>query len=385
MSIQTTTSSGFSLPQEWREPLVWLAIGSALVALFLPLAFLAGDDGIAKPLRTPAGLCVLLIAGAVVSVRFQSWLGDGLLFLSAHVVVGILLFMLPAYAGVAGWGFWLLLASSWFLAWHTVSRLSSRKANGQLQLALNLLIPFIFGVWLLILWQMLTVGGGVPSILLPPPSLIGQRIAESLPTLWADFYQTFILGVVPGYIIGCGAGFLVAVLVDKIPFLQRGLLPVGNMASALPIIGIAPIMVMWFGFGPSSKIAVVVIMIFFPMLVNTVAGFAASGNMEKDLMRTYAASYGQTLQKLRMPNAMPFIFNALKINSTLALIGAIVAEFFGSPTVGMGFRINTEFGRLNTDLVWATIAVAALAGSVFYGLIALIERKVTFWHPSARG
>lgn len=385
MSVQTATTPGFRLPQEWREPLVWLAIISAVTALFLPLAFLAGDDGIAKPLRTPAGLCVLLIGGAVISVRFQNWLGDGLLFLATHIVVGILLFMLPAYAGVAGWGFWLLLACSWFLAWQTVARLSSRKADGRFQIALNLLIPLIFGVWLLILWEMLTVGAGVPSILLPPPSQIGQRISESLPTLGADFYQTFVLGVLPGYIIGCGAGFLVAVLVDKVPFLQRGLLPVGNMASALPIIGVAPIMVMWFGFGPSSKIAVVVIMIFFPMLVNTVAGFAASGSMERDLMRTYAASYGQTLQKLRMPNAMPFIFNALKINSTLALIGAIVAEFFGSPTVGMGFRINTEFGRLNTDLVWATIAVAALAGSTFYGLIALIERKVTFWHPSARG
>lgn len=385
MSVQSTTPPSFSLPQEWREPLVWLAIVSALIALFLPLAFLAGDDGIAKPLRTPAGLCVLLIAGAVVSVRFQSWLGDGLIFLAAHLVVVILLFMLPAYAGVAGWGFCLLLASSWFLAWQTVSRLSTRTAKGHLQTALDLLIPIVFGVWLLILWETLTVGAGVPSVLLPPPSQIGQRIAESLPTLGADFYQTFVLGVLPGYIIGCGAGFLVAVLVDKIPFLQRGLLPVGNMASALPIIGVAPIMVMWFGFGPSSKIAVVVIMIFFPMLVNTVAGFAASGSMERDLMRTYAASYGQTLHKLRMPNAMPFIFNALKINSTLALIGAIVAEFFGSPTVGMGFRISTEFGRLNTDLVWATIAVAALAGSTFYGLIALIERKVTFWHPSARG
>ena len=232
---------------------------------------------------------------------------------------------------------------------------------------------------------MIVVGAGVPYVLLPPPSQIGLRIAESLPVLWADFQQTFLLGVVPGYIIGCGAGFLVAVLVDRVPFLQRGLLPVGNMASALPIIGVAPIMVMWFGFGPASKIAVVVIMIFFPMLVNTVAGFASAGNMEKDLMRTYAASYGQTLLKLRLPNAMPFIFNALKINSTLALIGAIVAEFFGSPTVGMGFRISTEFGRLNTDLVWATIAVAALAGSTFYGLIALIERRITFWHPSARG
>ncbi len=385
MSDITASSKAPGLPEEWREPLIWLAILCTITALFLPLAFLAGDDGIAKPLRSPSGLCVMLIAGAIASVRFQSWLGDLLLFLSSHLTAGILLFMVPAYSGAAGWGFWLLLISSWLLAWQLVSRLSAHRLEGRLQTLLDLAIPIIFGLWLLLLWEMVVVGAGVPFVLLPPPSQIGARIAESLPLLWADFQQTFLLGVLPGYVIGCSAGFVVAVLVDKVPFLQRGLLPVGNMASALPIIGVAPIMVMWFGFGPGSKIAVVVIMIFFPMLVNTVAGFAAAGNMEKDLMRTYAASYWQTLLKLRLPNAMPFIFNALKINSTLALIGAIVAEFFGSPTVGMGFRISTEFGRLNTDLVWATIAVAALAGSTFYGLIALIERRITFWHPSARG
>jgi NitT/TauT family transport system permease protein len=89
--------------------------------------------------------------------------------------------------------------------------------------------------------------------------------------------------------------------------------------------------------------------------------------------------------KLRLPAAWPFIFNALKINSTLAMIGAIVAEFFGSPSVGMGFRISTEMGRMNTAMVWAEILVAAIAGSLFYGIVALIERKVTFWHPSVRG
>ena len=92
----------------------------------------------------------------------------------------------------------------------------------------------------------------------------------------------------------------------------------------------------------------------------------------------------QTLLKLRLPTAMPFIFNALKINSTLALIGAIVAEFFGTPIVGMGFRISTEVGKMNLDLVWATILVAAIAGSAFYGVLALIERATTFWHPSFR-
>ena len=187
-----------------------------------------------------------------------------------------------------------------------------------------------------------------------------------------------------GYSMGCLSGFLVALLIDKSSFLKRGLLPVGNLVSALPIIGVAPIMVMWFGFDWHSKAAVVVIMTFFPMLVNTVAGLSAADHMQGDLMKTYAASYTQSLMKLRLPQALPFIFNALKINSTLALIGAIVAEFFGTPIVGMGFRISTEVGRMNVDMVWAEIAVAAVAGSVFYGLITLIERMCTFWHPSFR-
>jgi len=141
---------------------------------------------------------------------------------------------------------------------------------------------------------------------------------------------------------------------------------------------------MWFGFDWPSKAAVVIVMTFFPMLVNTVSGLAAANRMQHDLMKTYAASYWQTLFKLRLPEALPFIFNALKINSTLALIGAIVAEFFGTPIVGMGFRISTEVGRMNVDMVWAEIAVAAVAGSLFYGFIALLERLSTFWHPSQR-
>tara|TARA_B100000945_G_scaffold313089_1_gene308556 strand:- start:1337 stop:1645 length:309 start_codon:yes stop_codon:yes gene_type:complete len=99
-------------------------------------------------------------------------------------------------------------------------------------------------------------------------------------------------------------------------------------------------------------------------------------------MKTYNASYAQTLFKLRLPSALPFIFNGLKICSTLALIGAIVAEFFGSPIKGMGFRISSEVGRFALDMVWAEIFVAALAGCLFYGLISLIEKQLTFWHPS---
>ena len=141
---------------------------------------------------------------------------------------------------------------------------------------------------------------------------------------------------------------------------------------------------MWFGFDWQSKAAVVVVMVFFPMLVNTVQGLQATDAMQRDLMRTYGASYWATLFKLRLPAAMPFVFNGLKIGTTLALIGAIVAEFFGSPVRGMGFRISTSVGQLALDMVWAEIVVAAIAGSAFYGLMTLFERTVTFWHPSQR-
>ncbi|MFC0809700.1 ABC transporter permease [Ensifer sp. P24N7] len=274
--------------------------------------------------------------------------------------------------------FWL---AAWaFNEWLVRQQFASDAANNAARLA----VPLLFGITILVLWEGIVRGFAVPSVLLPAPSMIWQRLINSLPTLAADFRQTFLKSVLTGYALGCGLGFVVAILIDRSPFLQKGLLPLGNFVSALPVIGVAPIMVMWFGFDWQSKVAVVVIMTFFPMLVNTVSGLAAASHMERDLMRTYAASWWQTLVKLRLPAAWPFIFNALKINSTLALIGAIVAEFFGTPIVGMGFRISTEVGRMNVDMVWAEIAVAAVAGSVFYGVVALIERAVTFWHPSIR-
>ncbi|MCR9256012.1 MAG: ABC transporter permease [Alphaproteobacteria bacterium] len=273
----------------------------------------------------------------------------------------------------------------WATAWWLNTRLARiTPRDDTIRRLINLAIPVLFGAALLILWEGITRGFDVPLVILPAPSVILERFVNSTDILWADFQQTYLKAVIAGYVMGCGSGFIVAILVDRSPFFKAGLMPVGNLMSALPIIGIAPIMVMWFGFDWQSKAAVVVAMTFFPMLVNTVAGLQTTGAMERDLMRTYAASPTQMLLKLRLPMAMPFIFNALKINSTLALIGAIVAEFFGTPTVGMGFRISAEVGRLNMDMVWAEIFVAALAGSLSYGALALAERRVTFWHASNR-
>ena len=250
--------------------------------------------------------------------------------------------------------------------------------------ATRLAVALIFGATILILWEMAVRIYAVPPVILPAPSQIGASFAANTAILWSDFVQTIVKGALTGWLIGAGAAIATAIAIDRSPFLQRGLLPIGNFVAALPIVGIAPILVMWFGFDWQSKAAVVVVMVFFPILVNMVAGLAATEPMQRDLMATWAAPYGASLWKLRLPAAMPFLFNGLKITTTLALIGAIVAEFFGSPTKGMGFRISTAVGRLDLPLVWAEILVAAIAGSLFYGIVALIEKKVTFWHPSQR-
>jgi len=268
----------------------------------------------------------------------------------------------------------------WLATWWANVRLAKSGLPGT-----RYLVPVIFGLTILVMWELIVRGLEVSPVILPAPTAIAERFAESLGMLWVDFVQTVVKGALTGYAMGCGAAVLAAIAIDRSPFLTRGLLPVGNFVAALPIIGVAPIMVMWFGFDWQSKAAVVVVMVFFPMLVNTVAGLRATDAMQRDLMRTYGAGYAQTLLKLRLPAAMPFIFNGLKIATTLALIGAIVAEFFGSPIKGMGFRISTSVGQLAIDMVWAEIVVAALAGSLFYGGVALIEKAGTFWHPSQRG
>lgn len=278
------------------------------------------------------------------------------------------------------WG--VAAAAVWAFGWWMNVRLANGAASDRV--GIKALIPAIFGLTIVVVWELLVRGFEINPVILPAPSSILERLMGEGPRLWADFKQTILKGAVTGYVFGGVAAFAVAVLADRSEFLTRGILPVGSFMAALPIVGTAPIFVKWLGSDWESKAAVVAVMVFFPILVNAVAGLRDTSSMQRDLMRTYGAGYWPTLFKLRLPAAMPFIFNGLKIATTLALIGAIVAEFFGSPTVGMGFRISTSFGQLALDMVWAEIVVAALAGSLFYGAMTLIEKRVTFWHPSQR-
>ncbi|WP_424940574.1 ABC transporter permease [Aliiroseovarius sp. S253] len=279
---------------------------------------------------------------------------------------------------------WMILAFVfWIFAWGTnIALVRSRLSDTAV---VKYTVPILFGLTIVVLWEAAVHTFAISQAILPAPSAVAERFVNSTGMLWEDFVQTVLKGALRGYIFGVLAAFVVAILIDRSPFLTRGLLPIGNFVAALPIVGVAPILVSWFGFDWHSKAAVVVVMVFFPVLVNTVQGLRETDAMLRDLMKTYAAGYFKTLIKLRIPAAMPFIFNGLKVAATLALIGAIVAEYFGSPTRGMGFRISTGVGSLSIDLVWAEIVVAALAGTAFYGIVAFIEKKVTFWHPSQRG
>ena len=272
-----------------------------------------------------------------------------------------------------------IVLAIWFLLWGLNALLANAEVSGA-----RAAVPIVFGATILLLWEMIVHLWSIPVALLPAPTAIVRTFSGNHDLLWADFVQTFLKGALSGWAIGSLAAILTAIAIDRSPFLQRGLLPVGNFIAALPIVGTAPILVMWFGFDWQSKAAVVVVMVFFPVLVNTVQGLKEATAMQEDLMRTYAAGYWAALWRLRLPAAMPFIFNGLKIATTLSLIGAIVAEFFGSPIVGMGFRISTSVGQLALDMVWAEVTVAAIAGCLFYGAVTLAERVVTFWHPSQR-
>ncbi|HEY5209421.1 MAG TPA: ABC transporter permease [Stellaceae bacterium] len=363
-----------------RDIVLLGAMVGGAVALFLPVG--AAGHWPAVDLLLWLGALILAATSALryLALALATLLSLAGALLGAAALYGLLM---AGARGPGAWGLWLGAIVLAVLIWRAMERgaLLGVRDNSIL---INLTAPILLGLWAIFMWQVLVIGFMIPPVLLPPPTAIAVAMVASSHDLVADFVQTFIRSMIPGYVIGCGAGFLVGVLVDRIPFLQRGLLPLGNLVSALPIVAVAPIMVMWFGFDWQSKAAVVVIMTFFPMLVSTIAGLAALSRIELDLMRTYAASYGQTLRMARLQAAMPFIFNALKVNSTLALIGTIVAEFFGTPIVGMGFRISAEIGRMNIAMVWATIVVAAVAGSAAYGALALVERSVTFWHPSLR-
>ena len=234
------------------------------------------------------------------------------------------------------------------------------------------------------LWEALVVGLDVQRFLLPPPSDIGQTFWGEREILWGAGWYTFkeALG---GFAIGCSAGVLAAIVVGRFGGLRSAIMPFAIAANAIPIIAFAPITNQWFGLlNPLSKMVIAAVLCFFPVFVNTLRGLTAVRASSIELMRSYAAGELAIFRRVRLPNSLPYLFSALKVASVLAMIGAVVGEYFGGSQEALGVQIRNSAALFAFETAWAAILVASLLGIAFYLTIVLVERVTMGWHPSAR-
>jgi NitT/TauT family transport system permease protein len=234
------------------------------------------------------------------------------------------------------------------------------------------------------LWEGLVALLNVQRFLLPPPSDIGTTFWNERDSLWNAGWYTFkeALG---GFAIGCSAAILVALVLARWRGLSSAVMPYAIAANAIPIIAFAPITNQWFGLlNPLSKMVIAAVLCFFPVLVNALRGLTSVRPASIELMRSYAAGELQIFRRVRIPNSLPYLFSALKIASVLAMIGAVVGEYFGGDQGALGVQIRNSAALFEFERAWAAILVASLLGIAFYLAIVLVEHATMKWHPSAR-
>ncbi len=242
----------------------------------------------------------------------------------------------------------------------------------------------VVAVAVLVIWELGVTALNMQQFILPRPSAIAGALVTESPTLQVAAGNT-LFEVLGGLAIGVTAGVLTAFAVSRWARVREAILPIAIGASAIPIIAAAPIFSNWFGIlNPFSKMAVVILLVYFPMLINVARGLTQVEPSAVELMQASAASEGQVLRKVRIPNALPYFFTALKISTTLSLIGAVVAEYFGGSSDVLGRVIVQSSSRLRFDITWAAITVAALSGILMYLVVLMVERVVIPWHASQR-
>lgn len=235
-------------------------------------------------------------------------------------------------------------------------------------------VTVAFIVAALLLWELAVRVFAVPAYLLPPPSAIVQVIDRDL----LGHFAVTLCEALSGFGLASASAFAVALLFVRSPLLERGLFPLAITLKTTPLVAIAPLLVLWMGTGWWSKIVAAALICFFPVLVNTVKGLRAADPDYFDLLRSLKASRGQEFRKLRIPYCMPYLFSALKISSSLAIVGAIVGEFVGA-TRGLGYLIMISSSHLETDVLFSAILAAALAGIVLFHALGWVERRLVFW------
>ena len=238
-------------------------------------------------------------------------------------------------------------------------------------------------IGMIALWQGLIVWTHAQQFLLPKPTSIGSAFWTDKHELWSAGWYTFqeALG---GFVLGSGLAILVALVLARWRPLATALLPYAVAANAIPIIAFAPITNQWFGGGltKSSKIAIAAVLCFFPVLVNTLRGLTSVRPQDLELMRSYAAGNVEIFRRVRIPTALPFIFAGLKVATVLAMIGAVVGEYFGGALNAIGVLILSRSRVFQFNEAWAGVLVVCLFGLALYIAVALIERLALRWVPS---
>jgi NitT/TauT family transport system permease protein len=239
------------------------------------------------------------------------------------------------------------------------------------------------------LWELAIRAFEVRATIVPAPSSIGAALVDNWGAgRWPLFTaaRTTLFEAVGGLIIGTTVGLVVAFSVSRWANARDAVLPVAIAANAIPIIAIAPIFNAWFGVtNPVSKMMIAALLVFFPVMINVTRGLTQVDPAALELMRSYAASEWTVLRKVRIPNALPFFLTALKVATTLSLIGAIVGEYFGGASGVIGRVVVQSASALRFDVTWAAILLGAVMGIVFYLSVVLLERWLIPWHPSVRG
>jgi NitT/TauT family transport system permease protein len=258
--------------------------------------------------------------------------------------------------------------------------LGARVGRG-LQDWIPAVVVFVAGI---ALWEGLVRGLDIQNFLLPPPSDIVQTLWTERDTLWSAGWFTFEEAF-GGWVIGCSAAIAFALVLARWPLVAAAIMPFAIAANAVPIIAFAPITNNWFGaLNQLSKMVIAAVLCFFPVLVNTLRGLTSVRPQQIELMRSYGAGQTQIFRRVRIPNALPYIFTGLKVATVLAMIGAIVGDYFGGSQDALGIQIRRQAGVFAFTEAWAAIMVASILGIAFYAAVAALERLTMGWHPSAR-
>jgi len=237
--------------------------------------------------------------------------------------------------------------------------------------------PMIFFIGILLVWEIIVLIFNIPNYILPSPISIFSEIINKF-FLLIDHTLTTMIESLLGFLLANSISFLAAIAFAHSKTIEKGLYPYAIALKTTPIVAMAPILILWFGTGIISKIVTSAVICFFPILVNTIRGLKDVDEDALNLFESLSASKWQVFKKLRLPNSLPYIFSALKISTSLAIVGAIVGEFVGS-NKGLGFLILVSSYHLETSTMFAAIIMSALSGILFFYAISFIEKRVVFW------